>query len=292
MCNAHNHSPDCTCGFGGEGHSGWGGWNYGERELVVRNYIYSEKFKDVCYPTKCPVKGCQPVWFIRHNGGSVWLDKLGWPWPKHGCIYETSDDDAYAFVTALANKQESPTHFHLGLLNSMSDISSQQGPKLQIGSLDGSLSIVRGAPYKNYHQLLGELVIFSKEVGLIRHSTLGDFPIFPLRAKKEWVQCKCNCWVEKANLEGHLRTCRCNKPETIREKVSSPQNEQNRVQFEIERIIKEAQGITASQKSKENLQVVIKEAMRLIRNLSPDIRRDVERYFSSHKWAKLLKKNR
>lgn len=25
------------------------------------------------------------VYFVRHNGGSVWLDDLGPPWPKHPC---------------------------------------------------------------------------------------------------------------------------------------------------------------------------------------------------------------
>lgn len=26
------------------------------------------------------------MFFIRHNGGAVWLDDLGWPWPVHGCF--------------------------------------------------------------------------------------------------------------------------------------------------------------------------------------------------------------
>jgi hypothetical protein len=27
------------------------------------------------------------VFFIRHNGGNVWVDPpLGWPWPKHSCF--------------------------------------------------------------------------------------------------------------------------------------------------------------------------------------------------------------
>jgi hypothetical protein len=28
----------------------------------------------------------QMVWLIRHNGGKVWVNELGWPWPKHGCF--------------------------------------------------------------------------------------------------------------------------------------------------------------------------------------------------------------
>jgi hypothetical protein len=26
------------------------------------------------------------VYFVRHNGGSVWFDSLGWPWEKHPCF--------------------------------------------------------------------------------------------------------------------------------------------------------------------------------------------------------------
>lgn len=43
---------------------------------------------DFCRPTTCPQCGAA-VFFIRHNGGSVWVDELGWPWPKHGC-FDTS----------------------------------------------------------------------------------------------------------------------------------------------------------------------------------------------------------
>ena len=34
---------------------------------------------------RCP-KCCARVYFVRHNGGSVWLDELGQPWPKHPCF--------------------------------------------------------------------------------------------------------------------------------------------------------------------------------------------------------------
>lgn len=35
--------------------------------------------------TRCK-KCSQMVWLVRHNGGSVWVDELGWPWPKHPCF--------------------------------------------------------------------------------------------------------------------------------------------------------------------------------------------------------------
>ena len=33
------------------------------------------------------------MFFIRHNGGSVWLDELGWPWPKHACFNDATSGD-------------------------------------------------------------------------------------------------------------------------------------------------------------------------------------------------------
>lgn len=40
-----------------------------------------------CSNAHCPKCG-KSVYFIRHNGGCVWLDGLGWPWPKHACYLE------------------------------------------------------------------------------------------------------------------------------------------------------------------------------------------------------------
>lgn len=41
--------------------------------------------EDMCRRTLCPMCG-QSVFFVRHNGGSVWFDELGYPWPKHACF--------------------------------------------------------------------------------------------------------------------------------------------------------------------------------------------------------------
>jgi hypothetical protein len=60
-------------------------------EVEGRNFeiskLYSSDYteKDFCQPTKCP-KCEQKVFFIRHNGGSVWIDELGYPWTKHPCM--------------------------------------------------------------------------------------------------------------------------------------------------------------------------------------------------------------
>jgi ssDNA-binding Zn-finger/Zn-ribbon topoisomerase 1 len=45
-----------------------------------------DRFEKSCWPTSCPICAA-PVYFIRHNGGSVWVDDLGSPWDKHACLY-------------------------------------------------------------------------------------------------------------------------------------------------------------------------------------------------------------
>jgi hypothetical protein len=370
MCNAHNHPPGCACGWGGESHLGSGGGDYGGARFSKRIYTYSERFKDICYPTKCPINGCEPVWFIRHNGGSVWVDALGWPWPKHACFDEPENRISYACIATLANNQSGATALSLALLNRISHIGSQLGPKLQIGCLDGSLIVARGVPGLDYYQLLGELVICSHEAGLLRHSQLGDFPItilpdtrfedepFPyhfhrdselktkcplcsgyyyedeheehlehcsrtfqqIRSKtrifknsiacpkpqKEWVACpKCKCSVEKRHLDGHLNDCSGTKPKPLIQKLHDSttrestimseirvrnESREERIRSEIRRVTKEAWLVSdVSKDSDENFSLVKQEAIRLIRGLSPHVRREVEHHFTSQKWSPLLK---
>ena len=48
-----------------------------------------KSYQDITKKTSCPI--CkEDVYFIRHNGGSVYVDDLGWPWPKHGCFDNSS----------------------------------------------------------------------------------------------------------------------------------------------------------------------------------------------------------
>ena len=48
-----------------------------------------KSYQDITRKTSCPI--CKdPVYFIRHNGGSVYVDELGWPWSKHPCFDNSS----------------------------------------------------------------------------------------------------------------------------------------------------------------------------------------------------------
>lgn len=302
MCNAHNHSADCTCGFGGEVHHGSVSGIGSVARTDSCNYIYSKRFEDVCYSTKCPINGCEPVWFIRHNGGSVWVDALGWPWPKHGCFEGSLSDETYACISILAKNHDGLTS-QLGLINRIWDIDPAQGSKLQIGSLDGSLITVYATPGSNYYQLLGELVTFSIEAGLLRHSKWGDFRIF-LKPKREWVQCKCKCWVEKKYLADHLQAYRCGESKSLitntsdRTKIKKFSQikikngkKKTRILLAIELVIKEAWHVARINADADvNFRLVKQEAIRIIWGLSPHVRRDVEYYFTSQKWLPLMKR--
>ena len=95
MCNAWNHPPGCTCGWGGDGHLGGGGQGATTRRTSTlpgagTRSIWQYR-DDFSFQTSCPY--CRAsVYFVRHNGGSVWFNDLGWPWPKHACFYDDPND--------------------------------------------------------------------------------------------------------------------------------------------------------------------------------------------------------
>jgi hypothetical protein len=97
MCNAHNHSWDCTCGFGGDTGGGGrrgggyqsafiaeyvaygapsGGWCR-DRDGTVTSYVNPN--------AHCPVCGATVFFYRSPYDGRVFFDQLGWPWPKHPC---------------------------------------------------------------------------------------------------------------------------------------------------------------------------------------------------------------
>jgi hypothetical protein len=71
---------------------------FNRREGALTSYRFESS--DFCRPTTCPECGAE-VFFIRHNGGSVWGDELGWPWPKHACFDESSSPTGYRFIADL-----------------------------------------------------------------------------------------------------------------------------------------------------------------------------------------------
>jgi len=80
MCNAHNHPPGCTCGWGGEGHLGSSsGFIQSLRPLYESRHSY------VNPNATCPVCNAGVFFYSSPHGGRVYFDELGPPWPKHPC---------------------------------------------------------------------------------------------------------------------------------------------------------------------------------------------------------------
>ncbi|MGZ8218952.1 hypothetical protein [Methylomagnum sp.] len=59
----------------------------GSNSSKVNDYSgYNISHDSTCFCTTCPECG-EKVFFVRYNGGSVWLDPpLGYPWYKHACF--------------------------------------------------------------------------------------------------------------------------------------------------------------------------------------------------------------
>lgn len=88
MCNAWNHSASCTCGWGGEGHLGKSSGHKGLNTLftAIIYKTYSELLVGATFPNaSCPVCGFKVFFYKSPQGGRVFFDELGPPWPKHPC---------------------------------------------------------------------------------------------------------------------------------------------------------------------------------------------------------------
>lgn len=91
-CNAHNHSLDCDCGFGGN--TGGGGFSYSpvaSRSVSIWSPGYRLPLASFTIPNAtCPVCGAAVFFHQAWNGGRVFFDELGPPWPKHPCTDRAS----------------------------------------------------------------------------------------------------------------------------------------------------------------------------------------------------------
>lgn len=88
MCNAWNHPPGCTCGWGGEGHLGRSGGS-SRFTTAAPGPVLQSQFRSALSFTNpnanCPVCGARVFFYQSPAGGRVFFDDLGPPWPKHPC---------------------------------------------------------------------------------------------------------------------------------------------------------------------------------------------------------------
>ena len=202
MGRGNNHSWSCTCGWCTSTWGGGGGGRnqayYAERlkdwlKIGPREYHWKYRTEDYCRPTNCPICGA-PVFFVRHNGGSVWFDALGKPWPKHACFdndtrrsiylngyyYETANttSSSHQKITRLVEHLTEPligvvVEVHLSVGNS--------GHRIVIRCANSQLLVAYVGARVKALLLVGELVIVSK---IDNKLVIVDYNIIlPIRAK-------------------------------------------------------------------------------------------------------------
>jgi hypothetical protein len=77
------------------------------------------------------------VYFVRHNGGSVWFDSLGKPWPKHSCFF----DDGYGLRlrTRLAQPSEGTTASRFGVVTETVVTKPGESGRIVVQCSDGAV---------------------------------------------------------------------------------------------------------------------------------------------------------
>ena len=75
-CNGLNHHQDCNCRFGGQ--------YFGSGELN-ESPDWSRQSSHTVPNAKCPHCRSQVFFYRSPDGGRVFFDSLGPPWPKHDC---------------------------------------------------------------------------------------------------------------------------------------------------------------------------------------------------------------
>jgi len=121
---------------------------------VLRWDYHTENF---CRETKCPICGAAPVYFVRHNGGSVWFDDLGKPWPKHGCFArESVKDDRHEAL--LQRSAISSQALAFGIVLETEAIVRGEEWRIKVRCSDGSLVDGAFTTTLDLSRWLGEMV--------------------------------------------------------------------------------------------------------------------------------------
>jgi hypothetical protein len=157
MCNAYNHAPGCTCGWGGDGHLGRS--SGGHATDILGRFYWQHRDEDFCVPSACPGCGAS-VYFVRHNGGSVTFDELGRPWPKHGCF----NDDLYGIqLRRLLSERPNASSLVFGVVIEVETTRPGEGGRIVVRCNDGTLFNHEIDMPANLSRILGRLLVVARD---------------------------------------------------------------------------------------------------------------------------------
>jgi hypothetical protein len=93
MCNAWNHLPNCDCG--------WGGFGLGRNNRSPQSSRSTLSHFTIPNAT-CRYCGSRVFYYQSVDGGRVFFDALGPPWPKHPCTASAPVYKTYKHPDAVA----------------------------------------------------------------------------------------------------------------------------------------------------------------------------------------------
>ena len=170
-------------------HLSGGCWGTGDDEASPTRLQYDENY---CHRTICPRCGAS-VYFIRHNGGSVWVDELGWPWPKHPCF---DDAEPYRRLCDAAKTLRAPAG---GVITQVVFPPDRRYCEVTITTPQRNRYswLIRGV--ENLESLSGALVVFSTAEHSLVDAAGRRFPI------AEVARCSvCDQLVELQRIDAHM----------------------------------------------------------------------------------------
>jgi hypothetical protein len=118
----------------------------------------------------------QQVFFVRHNGGSVWFDELGWPWPKHACFDDPPSRVPGSAVDLATRLREAATEHHDILLGVLIEGCKQAPLALRMFRMhcsDGRVRTVFLPPQWLAETLVGRFVAVSLDALKVRFLDSG-----------------------------------------------------------------------------------------------------------------------
>jgi len=164
-----------------------------------------------CFKTNCPECNDE-VFFIRHNGGSVWVDPpLGPPWQKHPCF--TSED--HSSLERIENTDvkeclfagDAPDDVILGVVTAVEVSSSKKSSVISVQSDESRKHII--VVKNNGGFLLGKLAFVSVDEAKVTwcDDTKYAYPIIAIHSKQgELFKCpECSVTISSKNLRKHFR---------------------------------------------------------------------------------------
>jgi len=116
------------------------------------------------------------VYFVRHNGGSVWFDELGPPWPKHGCFDEHRDEGRYGIQLRRLLATSGQV---FGIIIETETTRLGEGGRIMVRCSDGTIIDSEFDTQAVLSDLPGQLVVVARD----EQGGLSLRPVYPAQLK-------------------------------------------------------------------------------------------------------------